>query len=182
MADPQNTLGDLLGKFGISIGDSESRRQDMIRRLKTVKDPIERDEIIWALSGQKRHEIGYRPSPGVPSPDVFGKQPTAEKRPAPISTSSTSQGSPGMSPDARRGAASGPPQLRAANLLNYVVPILFAFFGITNIVRAIEAFRAGAEKEEVLVQAVMGIGFIVFALAGFFSGKMKKAMEKAKGN
>lgn len=172
MADPQNTLGDLLGKFGISMGDSESRRQDMIRRLKNVKDPIERDEIIWALAGQKKEEIGYRPSPGV-----FGKQPQAEKRPAPVSTS---QGAPSMSPGAPPGT-SAPPQMRLANILNYIVPVLFLFFGISNITRAVEAFRAGAEKEEVFVQALIGIGFIVFALAGFFSGKMKKAMEKAKG-
>lgn len=178
MSDPQNTLGDLLGKFGISMGDSESRRQDMIRKLKTVKDPIERDQIIWALDGQKNEAAGYRPSSGYSgSYGTPEKRPISEKRPAPISTS---QGAPTTSPGAPPGT-SAPPQLRLGNLLNYVVPVLFLFFGISNISRAIEAFRAGAEKEEVFVQGLIGLGFIVFALAGFFSSKKKKAMEKAKG-
>ncbi len=85
-----------------------------------------------------------------------------------------------MSPGAPPGT-SAPQQLRLGNIINYIVPVLFLFFGISNITRAIEAFRAGAEKEEVFVQALIGIGFIVFALAGFFSRKMKKTMEKAKG-
>lgn len=179
MADPQNTLGDLLGKLGLSMGDSESRRQEMIRRLKTVKDPEERDRIIWALSGQSREQTGYRPaSRSERFGRTVGKLQRAEKRSAPTGIS---QGAPTAPPQAPPGTMT-PPQLRIGNIVNYVVPILFLFFGISNISRAIEAFRAGAEKEEVFVQGLIGIGFIVFALAGFFSRKMKKTMEKAKGN
>jgi hypothetical protein len=178
MADLQNPLEDLIGKLGFSLGDSESRRQDMIRRLKTVKDPIERDQIIWALSGQKKEEPGYRPPSRKQSyGGVFGKQPKAQTRPAPVSVS---QGAPTMSPGPSPRASATQP-MRLGNILNYIVPVLFLFFGVTNIGRAIEAFRAGAQKEEIFIQLLIGIGFIVFALAGFFSSKMKKSLEKAKG-
>jgi|GEM_PF-739184 len=177
MADPQNTLGDLLSKFGISMGDSESQRQDMIRRLKTVKDPEERDRLIWSLAGQKKEATGYRPSRGA-----SGRQPKAEKRlekrPAPTSVSPVPSAapSPGVPPATESGQ-----QMRIGNIVNYLVPILFVFFGVSNIAKAVEAFRAGAEKEEVFVQFLIGTGFIVFALGSLFSRKMKKAVEKSKG-
>jgi hypothetical protein len=179
MADPQNTLGDLLGKLGISLGDSESQRQDMIRRLKTVKDPEERDRIIWALAGQKKEGSGYRPSPGS-----FGRKPKAERRQAPAGMSSVPSAPPsaGPFPKAPPSLPTGPAgqQLRITGLVNYIVPILFLFFGVSNIARAIEAFRAGADKEDILVQFLVGIGFIIFAAAGLFSRKVKKAAEKSR--
>lgn len=179
MADPQNTWGDLLGKLGISLGDSEAQRQDMIRRLKTVKDPEERDRIIWALAGQKKEDPGCRPSPGS-----FGRKPKAGRRAAPAGKSSVPAAAPsaGPFPKIPPSAPTGPAgqQLRITGIVNYIVPILFLFFGISNIARAIEAFRAGADKEEIFVQLLIGIGFIVFAAAGLFSRKVKKAMEKSQ--
>ncbi len=180
MADPQNTVGDLLGKFGISIGDSESQRQDMIRRLKTVKDPEERDRLIWALSGQRKEETGYRPSP------AFGRRPKTDKMRAPASSypgpfaGTSGEPAPGPAPQNPTTPEAGP-QLRLGNVLNYIIPILFVFFGVSNIAKAVEAFRAGAEKEEVLVQLMIGIGFIIFAAMSLFSRKMKKVKERSQG-
>lgn len=172
MADPQGTFGDLLGKLGISMGDSESRRQDMIRRLKTVKDPEERDQIIWALSGLKRGDTGYRSSPGL-----SGWRQKAEKMSSPASASPRVPAgpAPGAPPETQTGR-----QTRVGSLVGYVVPVLFVLFGISNIARAIEAFRAGAGKEEVFVQLLIGVGFLLFAVTGLFSGKLKKTMEKAR--
>jgi len=83
----------------------------MVRRLKNVKDPIERDEILWALDGQKKEEKLPVHLP------AFLENTAGGKRPAPVSTS---QGAPTMSPGAPPGT-SAPPQMRLANILNYIV-------------------------------------------------------------
>jgi hypothetical protein len=56
---------------------TEKDRQELINKLKKVKDPRERDRIIWALAGQEEavfHSINPdvptpRPAPGRPGPE-----------------------------------------------------------------------------------------------------------------
>jgi hypothetical protein len=184
MAEPQITLGDLLGKFGISMGDNESRRQDMIRRLKTVKDPEERDRIIWALAGQKKEGGGgVRASTGTSWERLKAQSRSAPAGyPSRMPTRPSTTGYPSRTPT---GPSPAPPagQLPGlGNIFNYVVPILFVFFGITNISKAIEAFRAGAGKEEVFMQLLIGLGFIAFALMSLFARKVKKNKTKSPGS
>lgn len=170
--------GGLLGKLGIAL-DAESERRYMIRRLKSVKDPAERDRIIWALEGQRREDVGSRPFKAKKS-GLFEK--TGEKRPLPGSLEQAlglpSQG-PAERPVEQTMGAPQPP-LKIGNLMGYAVPALFIFFGISNIGRALEGWAKGANNEEVLIQFLIGGMFIVFAVAGLFSKKAKKTLKKER--
>lgn len=158
MAYPQKRLEDFLSKFGIAA-DSEAARAAMIRKLKDVRDPLERDRIIWSLAGQSKPDVGYRPAAGsVPSRERSTVKPSPQPSRAP----------------------SPPQQLRVGKLGNFIVPIIFILFGISNIGKALDNWARGADKEEVFMQFLIGAMFIVFALLGLFSKKLKEAMEKAK--
>jgi hypothetical protein len=158
MAYPQKRIEDFLGKFGLA-SDSEAARKAMIRRLKDVRDPLERDRIIWSLAGQTKSDVGYRPSAGsAPSRERSSVKPSPQPSRAP----------------------SPPQQLRVGKLGNFIVPIIFILFGISNIGRALDSWARGGNKEEVFMQLLIGGMFIVFALVGLFSKKLKEALEKAR--
>lgn len=158
MAYPQKRLEDFLGKFGLA-SDSEAARKAMISRLKDVRDPLERDRIIWSLAGQSKPDAGYRPAAGsAPSRERSAVKP---------------------SPQPSR-SAPPPQQLRMGKLANFIVPIIFILFGISNIGKALDSWARGGNKEEVFMQFLIGGMFIVFALVGLFSKKLKEAIEKAK--
>lgn len=150
MADPQTRVGGLLGK--LLSGDEESERRDMIRRLKRVRDPLERDRIIWALDGQEKGAVGYRPYSDEKRARPLGRQ-AEEASPPPAQTPSPST------------------PFKLGNLLNYAIPVIFIFFGISNIGKALDSWAKGGQQEEVLMQLLIGGMFIVFAIIGLFSKK-----------
>ncbi len=155
------------------MGETASHvASDMVRRLKNVKDPIERDEILWALDGQKKEE-----KLPVHLPAFLGKHRRRKAAGPGKHIARRSNNVAGRSSGDIGAPANAPrqhPQL-------YSHQSCFYFFGISNITRAIEAFRAGAEKEEVSCKPYRDRLYSL-ALAGFFSGKMKKAMEKRKAS
>jgi hypothetical protein len=158
MAYPQKRLEDFLGKFGLA-SDSEAARKAMISRLKDVRDPLERDRIIWSLAGQSKPDAGYRPAAvGAPSRERSVMKPSPQPS----------------------GAPSPPQQLRMGKLANFIVPIIFILFGISNIGKALDSWARGGNKEEVFMQLLIGGMFIVFAIVGLFSKKLKDAIEKAR--
>ena len=125
-------------------------RDKLIRRLKTVKNPKERDRIIWALAGKEK---------GAP-----------EERPTPVQS-----GKPDSTPV--QGQMPGLPKLPvdARKLVNYLAPAIFLFFGIVNLVQAAVHFINTGQIEAAFPQLIMGIIFLLF---GFFSiAKAKKRIQ-----
>jgi len=116
-------------------------RDKLIRRLKTVRDPRERDRIIWTLAGKDKAVLEEKPAPvqaGRPdSTPVQGQVPGLPKLPT----------------DSRR-------------LVSYLAPAILLFFGVVNLVQAIVHFMQTGQIEAVFPQLILGVIFFLF---GFFS-------------
>ena len=129
----------------------DMERDKLIRRLKTVKDPKERDKIIWALAGKEKDTLGE-----TTTPVQSGKTDTT-----PV-----------------RGQVPGLPKLPidARKLVNYLAPAIFIFFGLVNLLQAVVHFIQTGQIEAAFPQLIMGIMFFIF---GFFS--IAKAKKRAQG-
>lgn len=128
----------------------DMERDKLIKKLKTVKNPRERDRIIWALAGKEKDTLKETPTQVQP-----GKMDTT----TPVR--GQMQGLPKLPIDARK-------------LINYLAPAILIFFGIVNLVQAILYFIQTGRIEAAFPQLIMGIMFLVF---GFFS--ISKAKKKA---
>ena len=125
-------------------------RDKLIRKLKTVKNPKERDKIIWALAGKEKDVSDDKP------PSVQSSKTDSTRVPEQIA------GLPKLPIDTRK-------------LINYFVPAIFLFFGIVNLVQAILHFIQTGLIEAAFPQLIMGIMFFLF---GFFSiAKAKKRIQ-----
>jgi len=129
----------------------DMERDKLIRRLKTVKDPKERDKIIWALAGKEKDTLEE-----TPTPVRSGKTDTTPVR-------GQAQGLPRLPIDTRK-------------LINYLAPAILLFFGIVNLVQATLYFIQTGRIEAAFPQLIMGIMFLVF---GFFS--IAKAKKRVQG-
>ncbi|MGA2330282.1 MAG: hypothetical protein ABSG75_00820 [Syntrophales bacterium] len=126
-------------------------RDKLIRKLKTVKNPRERDRIIWALAGKEKDAL--EETPAQAQPGKTNSAPVREQMP----------GLPKLPIDARK-------------LVNYLAPAIFIFFGLVNLVQGIGRFIETGLIEAALPQLILGIMFFIF---GFFS--IAKAKKRVQG-
>ena len=140
---------------------TERDRRELIKQLKKVRDPRERDRIIWALAGYE--EAVLRGS----SPAVQRSQPRPGE-PAP------GKPVPGKTADIRY-----LPQINidAKRLLGFVVPGFFIIFGIAYIGQAILNYIAFRRIETEVPRLITGGIFLSIGLMGIFKamhpGQMK---------
>ena len=125
-------------------------RDKLIRKLKTIKSPRERDKIIWALAGKEK-DVSYDKPPSVQSSKT-----DSTRVPEQIA------GLPKLPIDARK-------------LVNYLAPAIFIFFGLVNLVQAIVHFIQTGLIEAAFPQLIMGIMFFIFGL--FSIAKAKKRVQ-----
>jgi hypothetical protein len=126
-------------------------RDKLIRKLKTVKNPRERDKIIWALAGKEKDALEEKPAQAQPG--KTGSTPVQAQVP----------GLPKLPIDARK-------------LVNYLAPAIFLIFGLINLVQATAHYIETGRMEAAFPQLIMGIMFFVF---GFFS--LAKAKKRIQG-
>ena len=125
-------------------------RDKIIKRLKDIKDPVQRDRIIWALAGKEKEVMGENPVPVSPHK--------------------------GVSPPAGRQEQKRPQlPVNARKIINYIFPGLFIFFGLMNIVQALMHFHITGQIEDVIPKLVMGGIFILFGI--FAIVKAKKQVQ-----
>lgn len=130
---------------------TEPDRRELINRLKKIKDPRERDRILWALADQDQK--------------VFhGAQPTA-------APSRLEPPRPG--PD--RPSSSNTPQrdipqinLNPGRILQFVVPAFFVIFGLIRIGQAALNYMTFQDIEAEIPNLIMGGIFLIIGLAGVF--------------
>ena len=127
-------------------------RDRIISKLKDIKDPRERDRLIWALAGKEKEELGGRPA--AMKPKVTAPAPSPEQTK--------------MLPQV---------PLNARKLLNYVVPGFFLFFGLVNLVQAIMQYRFTGQLDAAIPQLIMGTIFLLFGIIGVF-----KAMKRVQSS
>jgi hypothetical protein len=130
-------------------------RDRIIRKLKDVKDPKERDRLIWALAGKEKEELSGRPSAVKPKITA-----------------------PAASPEQMKRLPQVP--VNARKLLNYVVPGFFLFFGLVNLVQAIMQYHFTGQLDAAIPQLIMGTIFLLFGIIGIF--KAKKRVQSSDAN
>jgi hypothetical protein len=126
----------------------DMERDKLIRKLKTVKNPRERDKIIWALAGKEKDTLAE-----TPTPVQSGKADSTSVR-------EQVPGLPKLPIDARK-------------LVNYIAPALFLFFGLINLVQAVAHFIETGRIEAAFPQLIMGIMFFVFGIFSFAKAKKR---------
>jgi hypothetical protein len=126
-------------------------KDKLIRKLKTVKDPKERDRIMWALAGKEK--------------DTF------EEKPSPVQA-----GRPDTQPG--QGQVPGLPKLPvdARKVVSYIAPALLIFFGMVNLLQAVMHYIETGWIDAILPQLIFGVIFLLF---GFFS--LTKARKASQG-
>jgi len=129
----------------------QMEKDKLIRKLKTVKDPKERDRIMWALAGRGK--------------DTF------EEEPSPVQA-----GKPEMPPS--QGQIPGLPKLPvdARKAVSYIAPALLIFFGMVNLLQAVMHYIETGRIDAVFPQLIFGVIFFLF---GFFS--LTKARKTSQG-
>ena len=140
---------------------TEKDRQELINKLKKVRDPRERDRIIWALAGQE--EAVFRSD----NPDVTPPR-SAPGRPKPERLT------PGKAPDLRN-----MPQINvdAKRLLGFVIPAFFLIFGLVRIGKAVLNYIASQDIETEITGLIMGGIFLIIGLAGIFRAMQPTQMK-----
>ena len=127
---------------------TKNDRRELIQKLKRIKDPRERDRILWVLSGQEEAFFHSAPPP----------------RPAP------------RRPEPERPALSKAPGLRnmpqininAKRMLGFVVPAFFAIFGLVRIGQALLNYIASQNIDAEITGLITGGIFLIIGLAGIF--------------
>jgi hypothetical protein len=123
-------------------------RNKLIEKLRTVKDPRERDRIVWALSGLKK--------------DAAGDTPMVEDSGKTVSSPPHEQ---------KQSLPTIPTGLR--QLFAYFVPGLFLLFGIKNLLEALEHILPSGKIETAIPQLIIGSLFILVAVTGIIKARKK---------
>jgi hypothetical protein len=123
-------------------------RKKLIEKLRTVKDPRERDRIMWALAGLEKDDKG-----DIPSAEDSGKTVTSPP------------------PERKQNLPAIPTGFR--QLLAYFVPGLFLFFGIVNLLEALMHVLPSGKIEPVIPQLIIGSLFILVGITGIIKARKK---------
>jgi len=136
----------------------EADRNQLIRKLKSVKDPRERDRIIWALAGQEQKSF-----------DDTNPTPAAQ----------TGKTTPGKPMDLRNfPKITIDPKL----IIGFVVPGFFTIFGIAYIAQSILNYLATRRIDQEIPRLITGGIFVIIGLASFLKAiKIKELLNEGKG-
>ena len=126
--------------------DEKMDRHRIIKKLKDIKDPAERDRIIWALAGKEKEVMGEKPAPLAPQKAVSSSVRRQEQK---------------------------LPQLpvNARKIFNYIVPGIFIFFGLMNIVQALMHYSITGQLEDAIPKIILGGIFILFGIFGIMKAR-----------
>lgn len=126
--------------------DDKMDRDKIIKKLKDIKDPAQRDRIIWALAGKEKEAMGEKPTPVTP------------RKAAPPPVRKQEQKLPQLPVNARK-------------IFNYIVPGIFIFFGLVNIVQALMHYSITGQIEDAIPKLILGGIFILFGIFGIMKAK-----------
>jgi len=137
---------------------TERDRRELIQKLKKIKDPRERDKILWVLAGQEEAIFHNAPSPAPPRKTEFLHKP-APRRPAP------ERPAPEKTPDLRN-----MPQISidAKRMLGFAVPVFFVIFGLVRLGQAALNYFASQDIDAEIQGLITGGIFLIIGLAGVF--------------
>jgi hypothetical protein len=133
----------------------EADRKQLIKKLKSVKDPRERDRIIWALAGHEQKSLDDATPAVQPGKTTPGKPMDLRNLPK-------------ITIDPKR-------------MLGLVVPGFFTIFGIAYIAQSILNYLATRRIEPEIPRLITGGIFVIIGLAGFLKAiKIKELLNEGK--
>ncbi len=123
-------------------------RKKLIEKLRTIKDPRERDRIMWALAGLDKDSA-------VDTPMVEDSGKTVTSPP----------------PEQKQNLPAIPTGLR--QLFAYFIPGLFLLFGIKNLMEALVHILPSGKIETAIPQLIIGSLFILVGITGIIKARKK---------
>ena len=134
----------------------EADRKQLIKKLKSVKDPRERDRIIWALAGHEQKSSDDTTPAAQPGKMTPGK---------PMDLRNLSK----ITIDPKR-------------MLGFVVPGFFMIFGIAYIAQSIMNYLATRRIDQEIPRLITGGIFVIIGLTSFLKAtKIKELLNEGKG-
>ncbi len=134
----------------------EADRKQLIKKLKSVKDPRERDRIIWALAGHEQKSSDDTTPAAQPGKMTPGK---------PMDLRNLSK----ITIDPKR-------------MLGFVVPGFFTIFGIAYIAQSILNYLATRQIDPEIPRLITGGIFVIIGLTSFLKAtKIKELLNEGKG-
>ena len=134
----------------------EADRKQLIKKLKSVKDPRERDRIIWALAGHEQKSSDDTTPAAQPGKTTPGK---------PMDLRNLSK----ITIDPKR-------------MLGFVVPGFFTIFGIAYIAQSILNYLATRQIDPEIPRLITGGIFVIIGLTSFLKAtKIKELLNEGKG-
>jgi hypothetical protein len=134
----------------------EADRKQLIKKLKSVKDPRERDRIIWALAGHEQKSSDDTTPAAQPGKMTPGKPMDLRNFPK-------------ITIDPKR-------------MLGFVVPGFFMIFGIAYIAQSIMNYLATRRIDQEIPRLITGGIFVIIGLASFLKAiKIKELLNEGKG-
>jgi hypothetical protein len=149
-------------EWGALLGRRNPDKSELIRKLKTVKDPRERDRILHLLAGQEPPAAAQLPIAPQTGPLSMGPLPTQIPGPEPKQDEESSSGA----------ELPEPPVKGLGLLIGAVMPLFFLLIGLVLILRFIGDIKGGDDPKNLMT----GIMFIIFGLIGFY--KLSKGKQK----
>jgi hypothetical protein len=156
----------------------ERDRRELINRLKKVRDPRERDRIIWALAGHE--ESAMRPA--VPTErlrkSILGKAMKGKRIPEKPAASQpeTEQQAPVKIP----GLPDFPQiPINAKRMMGFVVPGAFTIFGVVYIIQAVLNYLVARQVEREIPRLITGGIFVAIGLGGIFKALHPAPVKKS---
>jgi hypothetical protein len=133
----------------------EADRKQLIKKLKSVKDPRERDRIIWALAGHEQKSSDDTTPAAQPGKMTPGKPMDLRNFPK-------------ITIDPKR-------------MLGFVVPGFFMIFGIAYIAQSIMNYLATRRIDQEIPRLITGGIFVIIGLASFLKAiKIKELLNEGK--
>lgn len=131
----------------------DRERQILIKRLKTVRDPQERDRIFRLLARMEQY------GPGKIQESAEGKWGLPAQAEGPAEAREPAEGVGERIPKG------------ASFMLRYAVPAFFIVFGLVYIVQALMRLVAREDGQVDLPQIIMGVLFLFFGVIGFLKAR-----------
>ena len=134
----------------------EADRKQLIKKLKSVKDPRERDRIIWALAGHEQKSFDDTTPAVQPGKTTPGNPMDLRNLPK-------------ITIDPKR-------------MIGFVVPGFFTIFGIAYIAQSILNYLATRRIDQEIPRLITGGIFVIIGLASFLKAiKIKELLNEGKG-
>ena len=131
---------------------TSEEKQKLIDRLKTVKDPREREQILWALEDMKKASSKTDLSP-TPEKETVSSPPGQVRIPITLPKGLTL-------------------------LTRFAAPILCIFFGLSFI---LQALLRGLEQKDLTAEVGQFITGTIFLIFGFAALQKAKKIEQMSG-